>query len=74
MEKANSFRLLGNTAFQTADYKGALGLYTQAVTTDPLDAASWSNRSLVHHKLGSFDEALDDAQKALEVKPDWGRV
>merc|ERR1719263_1703971 len=38
---------------------------------DPDHAMILSNRALCHHKLGNLQEALDDAQRVVALKPDF---
>jgi stress-induced-phosphoprotein 1 len=41
---------------------------------DPDHAMILSNRALCHHKLGHLQEALDDAQKVVALKPDFHKA
>ena len=38
------------------------------------DFALLSNRSNLHHKMGRFEEALQDATEVIRLKPDWPKV
>jgi Tetratricopeptide repeat len=38
------------------------------------DFALLSNRSHLHHKMGRFEEALQDATEVIRLKPDWPKV
>jgi tetratricopeptide (TPR) repeat protein len=34
----------------------------------------YSNRAAVYLQLGRNQEALEDAQKAIDISPDWSKV
>ena len=65
-----------NGAFRQGHHDEALALFSQA-----LDAWGWanapmelfSNRSAVLCKLGRYAEALQDADRAVQINPKWGR-
>eukprot|EP00756_Hemistasia_phaeocysticola_P007320 Hpha_TRINITY_DN14213_c0_g1::TRINITY_DN14213_c0_g1_i1::g.22453::m.22453/K09553/STIP1; stress-induced-phosphoprotein 1 len=73
MLKAQSMRLRGNDAFRAAKYEDALELYTEAIKLDSKDSTPeiYSNRSAAHNKLGLKEEALKDAQKCIDLRPDF---
>ena len=47
----------------------ALQLYTEAIQQDGSMAAAYSNRALMHLKLGQPEEAEADASQALNLDP-----
>jgi tetratricopeptide (TPR) repeat protein len=61
-------------AFKAHNYEAALALCSRAVELEPEDAAHYSNRSLAHLRLGSFNKAQTDAAAAVALKPAWGRA
>jgi len=71
----------GNAAFKEKSFEQALQKYTEAIEMlkDKLLGKGWyngahvlfSNRSLVYLKLGKFEKALKDAERAISVKPMW---
>eukprot|EP00325_Prymnesiales_sp_UTEX-LB-985_P023884 CAMPEP_0174720684 /NCGR_PEP_ID=MMETSP1094-20130205/34191_1 /TAXON_ID=156173 /ORGANISM="Chrysochromulina brevifilum, Strain UTEX LB 985" /LENGTH=361 /DNA_ID=CAMNT_0015921209 /DNA_START=84 /DNA_END=1169 /DNA_ORIENTATION=+ len=63
----------GNKAFASGDYEAAIAAYTEAIATDPTDHALHSNRSAANAKKGAFKDALLDANKCIELKPDWAK-
>jgi len=53
------------------DWKAAIRHYSMAVNMVPDDGVYYSNRSAAYCGLGQFKDALKDAQKCAELKPDW---
>lgn len=51
----------------------AVALYTEALAIDPENHVLYSNRSAAYAKAGKYAEALQDAEKTVELKPDWGK-
>ena len=51
------------------DYKKAESIISTALKTYPDDPSLLSELSFIHYKSGQFDEAVEDAQKAVEQNP-----
>ena len=51
----------------------ALRLYTEALSLDA-SAVLYSNRAAAYMKAESYIKALEDAEKAIELRPDWAKV
>jgi len=47
--------------------------FTDAIGLDQSNQGLYSNRSACYASLKQFDKALDDANKATELKPDWAK-
>jgi stress-induced-phosphoprotein 1 len=45
--------------------------FSEAITHDPTDAVFYSNRSGAYASLKQFDKALEDANKCVELKPEF---
>jgi len=56
------------------DFALAARLYTDAIILDPANHVLYSNRSAAHLRLNQWDEALHDARKCKQMKPDWSKV
>lgn len=56
------------------DFALATRLYTDAIILDPANHVLYSNRSAAHLRLNQWDEALYDARKCKQMKPDWSKV
>eukprot|EP01031_Cornospumella_fuschlensis_P044498 gene44498-54421_t len=70
---ANSYKDQGNTAFQAGDVELAISLFTQAIDLDPDNHVFYSNRSAAYMKKDSISKALYDAEKCVELAPDWAK-
>ena len=64
----------GNECIRQKNYKdAALYLYTSALSKDPSSHTVFSNRSLAYSKLQQFESALQDANKCIELAPNFAR-
>lgn len=75
LKKAEEAKEQGNNFMKATppDYENALVAYTKALSLDTTSHTAFSNRSLVHFKLSRFEEALSDAEQAIEVAPNWAK-
>merc|ERR1712060_389217 len=60
----------GNDAFKSTDYQQAAVLYTEALALDDTVPTLFSNRAACFLKLGRYAQAREDAEKAIDLKPD----
>ena len=58
----------GNDKYKNGDLNGALADYTEAIRLDPNLGLAYMNRSAVHAAQKNFDQAIEDATKAIELK------
>lgn len=70
---SNQLKEKGNALIKEGQYEDAVNCYTTALKSDPSNHTILSNRSLAYFKLGKFKEALDDANKCINVAPKFGR-
>ena len=73
MSTAKECKDQGNALVKEKKYKEALECYSKAISFDPNDHILYSNRSLMHLNLGEFQPALEDAEKAISIKPDYSK-
>ncbi|KAF4714722.1 hypothetical protein FOZ62_001490, partial [Perkinsus olseni] len=67
------FRKDGNAKLKAKDVQGAIESYTKAIDIKPEDHLAWSNRSAAFSVDGSYDKALADGLKCVELAPLWSK-
>ncbi|KAK1933925.1 Small glutamine-rich tetratricopeptide repeat-containing protein 2 [Phytophthora citrophthora] len=70
-EQAAALRQEGNDAFKRRQFEAAKQLYTQAIQLQSTDHLLFGNRSATCHQLKQYEQALEDAEKAIELAPNW---
>ena len=70
----NELKGQGNDALKAENFEEAIEKYTEAIKLDPQNHILYSNRSAALTKSGDYLAALGDAEKTIEIKPDWGKV
>lgn len=73
-ETANDHKERGNECIKTANYTEAILHYSFAIKLNPNEATYYSNRSLAFLKTNQLYYANEDAEKAIQLKPDWAKV
>ncbi|KAH9419028.1 Tetratricopeptide repeat protein 28 [Dermatophagoides pteronyssinus] len=61
-------------SIQTGDYTAAIRLYSEALKLDHSNHIVYGNRSAVYCRLGRYDKALHDANKARDLCPNWSKA
>lgn len=64
-------RNLGNKKFRELNYGAALMYYTQGIDKDPNSYALYYNRAVTFVKMDNIEEAKEDLNKSLSIKPDY---
>ena len=70
---AMSLKTEGNEEFQQQHYDKAIALYTEAIALEPENHTLYSNRSAAYKLSGDFQMALEDADKCIELQPQWAK-
>lgn len=47
--------------------------FTQAIAIEPSNHILYSNRSAAYASKKDYQQALEDAEKVTEIKPDWAK-
>jgi len=63
----------GNDAFAAGRFEEAVEHFTSGLLQDPSNAVLYSNRSAAEASIGLWESALHDAERAIEMRPDWGK-
>ncbi|KAF4542527.1 Tetratricopeptide TPR-1 [Lasiodiplodia theobromae] len=70
---ADALKAEGNKLFSAKQFPEAIEKFSQAIEIDPSNHVLYSNRSACYASLRDFDNALKDAEKTTEIKPDWSK-
>ncbi|TPX55954.1 hypothetical protein PhCBS80983_g04906 [Powellomyces hirtus] len=70
---AEDFKTRGNQAFSAGQFEEAIQHFSSAIELDPSNHVLYSNRSASYSSLKNYQQALLDANKTVELKPDWPR-
>lgn len=70
---ADEAKAKGNAAFSSGDFSAAIRHFSDAILLAPTNHVLYSNRSAAYASLQQYSEALDDAKKTVELKPDWSK-
>ena len=63
----------GTEQFKLKNFEKAIEFYTQAIAENPSDHTIYGNRSAAFTNVKKFEQALDDGNKCIELKADWGK-
>merc|ERR1719225_1685454 len=62
-----------NQKYTSRIYDEALELYNRAFSITPYDHLVLGNRSITQYKTGNIEAALEDADLAVSLRPDWAK-
>lgn len=71
--KAEALKLEGNKAMASKDFDLAVKKYTEAIAVLPTNAVYYANRAAAHSSLKAYEEAIKDAQSAIETDPSYSK-
>lgn len=72
--KADELKVQGNRAMALKDYPEAIAKYTEAIGLDPSNVVYLSNRAAAHSSSQKHDKAVEDAEKAIELDPNFSKA
>ncbi|KAF4968984.1 hypothetical protein FZEAL_10312 [Fusarium zealandicum] len=73
MASADELKALGNKAIAEKNFDEAVAKFTEAIEIQPENHILYSNRSAAYASKKDWDNALKDAEKTTEIKPDWAK-
>ncbi|KAK7935489.1 heat shock protein [Apiospora marii] len=73
MSTADELKAIGNKAIADKNFDEAVDAFTKAIALDGANHVLYSNRSAAYASKKDWDNALKDADKTTELKPDWPR-
>ncbi|XP_067376354.1 uncharacterized protein zgc:123010 isoform X2 [Channa argus] len=56
---------------QEGQYTQAVSMFTEAIKCDPKDNRFFGNRSYCYYCLEQYPQALEDAERSIQLAPDW---
>ncbi|KAJ1959528.1 Serine/threonine-protein phosphatase 5, partial [Dipsacomyces acuminosporus] len=68
---ANELKLEANSLYAKKQYAEAIEKYTEAINTDPTVPAFLTNRAQCYLHTEGYGAALEDANEALKINPDF---
>lgn len=72
--EAEKLKTTGNQLMSSKQYDGAIDAYTQAISKDPANAVYYSNRAAAYSSKNDHNSAIADAEKAIEVNPQFTKA
>lgn len=72
-ELAEEYKNKGNEFFKANKYPEALEQYTKAIELNPT-AIYYSNRAITNIRMEQFGAALQDAEEAIKLDPNYTKV
>ncbi|KAI8957606.1 hypothetical protein F5Y11DRAFT_339069 [Daldinia sp. FL1419] len=73
MASVDELKALGNKAIADKKFDEAIDAFTKAISIDPDNHILYSNRSAAYASKKDWTNALKDAEKTTQLKPDWPR-
>jgi len=70
---SDEFKTKGNAAFADKNYDEAIGFFTEGIDVDPSNHVLYSNRSACYAGQQNWPKAIEDGEKCITIKPDWGK-
>ncbi|XP_042358747.1 tetratricopeptide repeat protein 31 [Plectropomus leopardus] len=70
-KKSASLTEKGIKLVQEGQYTQAVSMFTEAIRCDPKDYRFFGNRSYCYYCLEQYPQALADAERSIQLAPDW---
>lgn len=72
-KKSASLTEKGIKLVQEGQYEQAVAMFTEAIKCDAKDYRFFGNRSYCYHCLEKYPQALADAERSIQLAPDWAK-
>ncbi|KAM4599770.1 uncharacterized protein V3H82_008077 [Fundulus diaphanus] len=72
-KKSASLTEKGIKLVQEGQYAQAVCMFTEAIKYDPKDYRFFGNRSYCYYCLEQYPQALGDAERSIELAPEWAK-
>ncbi|XP_017164673.1 hsp70-Hsp90 organizing protein 1 isoform X1 [Poecilia reticulata] len=72
-KKSASLTEKGIKLVQEGQYAQAACMFTEAIKCDPKDYRFFGNRSYCYYCLEQYPQALGDAERSIELAPEWAK-
>ncbi|XP_074487369.1 uncharacterized protein LOC141765212 isoform X2 [Sebastes fasciatus] len=69
--RGETLTVQGIQMFEQGQYSQAVDMFTEAIYCDPNDHRFYGNRSCCYWCLEQYPPALTDAQRSIQLAPDW---
>ncbi|XP_065071411.1 uncharacterized protein LOC135696066 isoform X1 [Rhopilema esculentum] len=69
--KSRKLAVTGNDFAANGEYLEAIKMFTEAILLDPTDFRFFGNRSYCYDRTGKFENALKDAESAIDLASQW---
>ena len=67
-------KIMEEKLVEEGDFLAAIERFTEAITLNRNNYQLFGQRSAAYARIGRFTEALEDAKRCHELKPDWSKV
>ena len=72
--EAEKLKAKGNQFMSSKQYDAAISAYDEAIARDPTNAVYYSNRAAAYSSKGSHQDAVENAEKAIELDPSFSKA
>ncbi|KAK6458640.1 uncharacterized protein RJT20DRAFT_131803 [Scheffersomyces xylosifermentans] len=72
--KADELKVQGNRAMAAKNFTEAIAKYTEAIELDGTNVVYLSNRAAAYSSSSQHQKAVEDAEKAIELNPDFSKA
>lgn len=71
---AEKLKTQGNSLMASKKYSEAIQKYTEAIEMNPKNPVYYSNRAAAHSQAGDHESAIEDAEQAKSIDPNFAKA